>query len=258
MLITLTTDFGLRDPFVGIMKGVISRINPQAMIIDLTHEIPPQDILAAAMTLRHAVKYFPQKTVHVAVVDPGVGSARRPLLVAVDDTYFIGPDNGVLSLAWEGRQPNRVVHLSNPTYYLKPTSGTFHGRDVFAPAAGYLSLGIAPEAFGEILDDYIRIGEPGVVKTERSLTGEIVYIDRFGNLFSNIQEQDLIGLGEKNLSVVLGEVTIQGLAPNYSAVQSGQPVALINSWGVLEIALNKGDAARRLGVGIGAKVYIST
>jgi S-adenosylmethionine hydrolase len=258
MLITLTTDFGLKDPFVGIMKGIIARINPHAIVVDLTHGIPPQNILAAAMTLRHAVKYFPQKTIHVAVVDPGVGTMRRPLLVAVDETYFIGPDNGVLSLAWEGRQPNRIVHLSNPSYYLKPTSATFHGRDIFAPAAAYLSLGIAPEAFGENLDDYIHIGPPQVVRAERSLTGEIVYIDGFGNLFTNIQEQDLTGLGGDNLSIVLGELTIGELAPNYFAVESGQPVALINSWGVLEIALNTGDAARRFSVRIGDKVYVST
>ncbi len=177
MLITLTTDFGIKDPFVGIMKGVIARINPQAIVVDLTHGIPPQNILAAAMTLRHAVKYFPQQTIHVVVVDPGVGSTRRPLLVTVDKSYFIGPDNGVLSLAWEGRQPNRIVHLSNLAYYLKPTSGTFHGRDIFAPVAAYLSLGIVPAAFGETLDDYIHIGWPEVVRAERSLTGEVVYID---------------------------------------------------------------------------------
>ncbi len=258
MLITLTTDFGIEDPFVGIMKGVIARINPRAIVVDLTHGIPAQNILAAAMTLRHAVKYFPQKTIHVVVVDPGVGSTRRPLLIAVDETYFIGPDNGVLSLAGEGRQPNRIVHLSNPAYYLKPTSGTFHGRDIFAPVAAYLSLGIAPEAFGETLDDYIHIDPPEVVRAKRSVTGEIVYIDGFGNLFTNIQEQDLTGLGGETLSIVLGELTIAGLALNYSTVESGQPVALINSWGVLEIALNKGDVARRFSVRIGEKVYVST
>ncbi len=258
MLITLTTDFGLKDPFVGIMKGVIARINPHAIVVDLTHGIAPQNILAAAMALRHAVKYFPQRTIHVAVVDPGVGSTRRPLLVVVDDTYFIGPDNGVLSLAWEGRQPDRIVHLSNPAYHLKTTSHTFHGRDIFAPVAAYLSLGIAPEALGEALDDYVRVSPPGVAKTERSLTGEIVYIDGFGNLFTNIQEQDLAELDRENLCIVLGELTIRGLAPHYSAVEDGRPVALINSWGVLEIALNKGDVAHRFGIGIGERVHVST
>lgn len=258
MLITLTTDFGIKDPFVGIMKGVIARINSHVTIVDLTHGIPPQNILAAAMTVSHAVKYFPRKTIHVAVVDPGVGSTRRPILIEVDDSYFIGPDNGVLSLVGEGQQPNRIIHLSNPAYYLKPTSRTFHGRDIFAPVAAYLSLGITPEAFGETLDDYVRVGRPEVVETERSLTGEIVYIDGFGNLFTNIQEQDLAKLDGENLSIVLRELTIRGLAPGYSAAAAGQPVALINSWGVLEIALNMEDLARRFSIRTGEKVYVST
>ncbi len=257
MLITLTTDFGARDSFVGIMKGVIARINPHAVVVDLTHGVPPQDILAAAMVLSHAVKYFPQKAIHVAVVDPGVGSTRRPLLVNVDETYFIGPDNGVLSLAWEGRQPNRIIHLSNPRYYLQPTSGTFHGRDIFAPAAAYLSLGIAPEAFGDPLDDCVRIRRPEIVRAERALTGEVVYIDAFGNLFTNIKEQDLTELDRENVSIVVGEVTIRGLSPHYSAAEGGRQVALINSWGVLEIALNKGNIARRFNIKIGEKVHVS-
>jgi S-adenosyl-L-methionine hydrolase (adenosine-forming) len=256
-LITLTTDFGTQDPFVGIMKGVIARINPQAAVVDLTHGIPPQNILVAAMILSHAVEYFPRQTIHVAVVDPGVGSTRRALVVEIDDTYLIGPDNGVLSLACEERRPTRIIQLSNPAYYLKPTSRTFHGRDIFAPAAAYLSLGIAPEAFGETVDDYVRVGRPEVVRTERSLRGEIVYIDGFGNVFTNIRAQDLTEFDIENLSIVLGELTISGLAPHYSAAEHGQPVALINSWGILEIALNKENLARRFDIGIGDKVYVS-
>ena len=258
MLITLTTDFGIKDSFVGIMKGVIAQINPRAVVIDITHGIPSQDILAAAMTLSHAVKYFPQKTIHVVVVDTGVGSARKALLVTVGETHFIGPDNGVLSLAGQGRQPDRLIHLSNPAYQLKPTSRTFHGRDIFAPVAAHLSLGIAPESFGETLEDYLHIGWPEAVRAERSVTGEIVYIDGFGNLFTSIQEQDLTGFGSENLSIVLGELTIRGLAPNYCAIESGQPVALSNSWGLLEIAINKGNVAQRFSVRIGEKVYVST
>lgn len=257
-MITLTTDFGTQDPFVGIMKGVIARINPRAAVVDLTHGIPAQNILAAAMILSHAVEYFPRQTIHVAVVDPGVGSTRRALMVEIDDTYLIGPDNGVLSLACEERRPTRIIQLSNPAYYLKPTSRTFHGRDIFAPVAAYLSLGIAPEAFGETVDDYARIGRPEVIRTERSLTGEIVYVDGFGNVFTNIREQDLTELDRENLSIVLGESTISGLAPHYSAAERDQPVALINSWGVLEIALNKGNFARRFSIRIGEKVYVSS
>jgi S-adenosylmethionine hydrolase len=138
MVITLTTDFGLQDSFVGIMKGVIAGINPQAEPIDLTHGIPPQDVLAGALTLRHAVRYFPTGTIHVAVVDPGVGGARRPLLIECNGNFFIGPDNGLLSLALENRDPARIVELTNPAYHLHPTSRTFHGRDIFAPVAAHV------------------------------------------------------------------------------------------------------------------------
>jgi S-adenosyl-L-methionine hydrolase (adenosine-forming) len=258
VLITLTTDFGTQDPFVGIMKGVIARINPQAAVVDLTHGVPPQNILVAAMILSHAMEYFPRQTIHVAVVDPGVGSRRRALMVEIDDTYLIGPDNGVLSLACEERKPTRIIQLSNPSYYLKPTSGTFHGRDIFAPVAAYLSLGIVPEAFGETVDDYVRVSQPEVVRTELSLTGEIVYIDGFGNVFTNIRAQDLTEVDREELSISLGELTIRGLAPHYSAAEDGRPVAVINSWGVLEIALNKGNLAGRFSIRIGEKVYVTS
>ena len=257
MLITLTTDFGHKDPFVGIMKGVIARINPRATVVDLTHGIPPQDVFGAAMVLRHAAGYFPRETVHVAVVDPGVGSARRPLLFEGDEAYFIGPDNGVLSLLWERQQPKRIIHLSNRTYYYLPTSATFHGRDIFAPIAAYLSLGIAPMAFGERVHHFVRMEWPDVIRSGRSVTGEIVYIDGFGNLVSNIREQDLLGLGFEVISTAVGGITTRGLAPNYAAVEEGHPVTVINSWGLLEVAANKGSAARLFRVGIGEKVYVS-
>src|SRR5688572_5231964 len=152
MIITLTTDFGYQDSFVGIMKGVIAGINPQARVIDITHGIPPQGILAGALTLRHSVKYFPSGTIHVAVVDPGVGSSRRPLLIQDQGNYFLGPDNGILSLAVENIESAHIVQLTNPTYHLHPTRTTFHGRDIFAPAAAHLSLGTPLKAFGEPWD----------------------------------------------------------------------------------------------------------
>ena len=257
MLITLTTDFGLKDPFIGVMKGVIAKINPQATIVDLTHGVPAQDVLAAAMVLRHAAGYFPRGTIHVAVVDPGEGSARRPLLFEGNEGYFIGPDNGIFSLLWEDRQPKRVIHLSNRRYYLQPTSATFHGRDIFAPIAAYLSLGVATVAFGESIDHFVRITWPDVICSGRVVTGEIVYIDGFGNLFTNIRERDLPELDPEKISTVLGSVTIHGLAPNYAVVEEGQPVVLINSWGLLEIAANKESAARLFHVGLGEKVYVS-
>ena len=257
MLITLTTDFGLKDPFVGIMKGVIANIDPRATVVDLTHGISPQDVFGAAMVLRHAVGYFPRGTIHVAVVDPGVGSARRPLLIEGHHAYFIGPDNGIFSLLWEERQPKRIISLSNPSYYRSPMSATFHGRDIFAPIAAYLSLGVGPEAFGESVDDFVRIEWPKIMRSQRSVTGEVVYIDGFGNLFSNIRERDLPGVEREDIATVIGGVMIHGLAPNYAAAEKGQPIAVINSWGLLEVAANKENAARLFRVGIGEKVYVS-
>ena len=257
MLITLTSDFGLKDPFVGIMKGVIAKINPGATVVDLTHGIPPQNVLAAAMILRNATEYFPRGTIHVAVVDPGVGSTRRAVLLETTEAYFIGPDNGIFSFVCAEGQAKRMIHLSNPRYYLQPTSTTFHGRDIFAPVAAYLCLGVAPDAFGEAVNDCVRISWPSIVRSARSVAGEIVYIDGFGNLFSNIREQDLTELDHRSMTVALGALTIQGLARNYAAVQKRQPLALINSWGLLEIAANQDSAARLFHAGIGDKVYVS-
>jgi S-adenosylmethionine hydrolase len=257
MLITLTTDFGLKDPFVGIMKGIIAKINPDASVVDLTHGIPPQDVLAAAMILRHATKYFPRGTIHVAVVDPGVGSTRRAVLLETNEAYFVGPDNGIFTFVCEEGQAKRMIHLSNPNYYLQPTSATFHGRDIFAPVAAYLSLGVAPDAFGEPLSDCVQISWPSIVRSDRSVAGEIVYIDGFGNLFSNIREQDLAELDRRTITVALGAVTITGLASSYAAVEKRQPLALINSWGLLEIAANQDSAARLFHAGIGDRINVS-
>jgi S-adenosylmethionine hydrolase len=257
MLITLTTDFGYADPYVGIMKGVICRIAPQARIVDLSHGVPAQDVMAAALLLCHSRQYFPRGTIHIAVVDPGVGGARRPLLVEVDGNYLIGPDNGVLSLAATRERPNRIIHLSNRTYYLRPTSATFHGRDIFAPVAGYLSLGVAPEAFGEATNDWIELHWPAILRTESSIEGKIVYIDGFGNLFTNIRAHDLEDLSGHPLRITVRDLSIPGLADNYAAVASGQYVALINSWGLLEIAIYKDSAQRRSGVIVGDKVKVA-
>ena len=257
MLITLTTDFGYTDPFVGIMKGVICGIDPQARIVDLSHGIPAQDIMAAALVLRQSAQYFPRGTIHVVVVDPGVGSARRPLLVELEGSYFIGPDNGVLSLVMEAKRPARIVHLSNPSYQLRPTSATFHGRDIFAPTAAYLSRGIAPEAFGETTDDFAKLIWPAVLKTETTIRGEIVYIDGFGNLFTNIGADVLKELPRHDPRITLRNLSILGLSANYAAAEQNKYVALINSWGLLEIAIYKGSAQKRSGGIIGDKVQVT-
>ena len=255
-IITLTTDFGYTDPFVGIIKGVILRITPDAQIVDLSHGIPPQNIRAAALTLAASVDNFAQGTIHVAVVDPGVGSERRPILVETADHYFVGPDNGVFSLALEGNKSSKIVDLSNETYHLLPKSHTFHGRDVFAPVAAHLARGVPVSEFGAPLKDCVRLRWPPVNREEESILGEILYIDRFGNLFTNIRERDLMAVAPKKIRVRLGEIDILGLSTNYAAGQNGEWIAVINSWGLIEIAIFKGSAASRTEAQIGDKVRI--
>jgi S-adenosylmethionine hydrolase len=257
MLITLTTDFGYADSYVGIMKGVICRINPQARLVDLCHGVSPQDVMGAALLLRHSLQYFPGGTIHIAVVDPGVGSVRRPLLVEAEGNYLIGPDNGVLSLAVSEQRPSRIIHLSNTTYYLKPTSKTFHGRDIFAPVAGYLSLGVAPEAFGATISDWVELHWPAILRSAAAIAGEIIYIDAFGNLFTNIRADDLKELSGRPIRITVRDLSIPGLADNYAAVESGQYLALINSWGLLEIAIYKASAQERSGARVGDKVQVA-
>lgn len=255
-LITLITDFGTQDPFVGIMKGVIFSINPDARVVDLTHGIPPQNLAAGAITLRYSAQYFPRGTIHVAVVDPGVGTQRRPLLIESEGSFFIGPDNGILSLALEGKELRQMIDLSNDIYHLKPTSRTFHGRDIFAPVAAYLSLGISPKDLGSPVRDFIRLAWPEASKTKRAVQGEVVYIDGFGNLITNIREHDLSGLQSQKLTVSLGDITVHGLARNYTNGAERGYVALINSMGLLEISLFKGNAHLTCGAKIGDRVDV--
>jgi S-adenosylmethionine hydrolase len=256
MLITLTTDFGLHDPFVGIMKGIIAGINPKVGVVDLTHGIPAQNVMAGALTLRYSIRYFPRGTIHVAVVDPGVGSTRRPLLIECDGNYFIGPDNGLLSLACRNKTACHIVQLSNTEYHLQPKSATFHGRDIFAPVSAHLSLGVAPAAFGDRLEDFVTMAFPKVVRQGHAITGEIIYIDTFGNLFTNVEQHDLTGPAGKRFEIRLGKIRVPGVAPNYAAASPGEFVAVINSWGVLEIAVNRGNAQQRTGAMIGDKVEL--
>jgi S-adenosylmethionine hydrolase len=254
-LITLTTDFGYKDPFVGIMRGVILSIAPGATIVDLTHGIEPQDIRGAALALNYAAPFFPPGTVHGAVVDPGVGSERRPILIECEDAFFIGPDNGVLSFAAAQKKVKRVVELANPRYYLKPVSSTFHGRDIFAPAAAHLACGVAVGDFGPSLDEWTRLEWPEVAKSGGEIRGEVIYIDHFGNLITNVSVRDLEALGREQLVVSLAEITIQGLAQNYSSAVKDY-TALLNSWGLLEISCFNGRADQRSGADVGDPVHV--
>ena len=256
MLITLTTDFGYQDPFVGIMKGVIAAINPQVHVVDLTHGVPPQNVMAGALILRHSLNYF-AAAIHVVVVDPGVGGLRKPILLEHEGNYFVGPDNGVLSLALEGKPPNRIIELTNASYQLQHVSRTFHGRDIFAPVAAHLSLGVAPANFGQLRDTLVTLSIPQVLHGKNRVEGEVIYTDGFGNLFTNIRERDLTGLPKESLQIALAGVPLAGLVSTYGEVRAGEFACLINSWDVLEIAINKGSVMQRTGAKIGDKVTVN-
>jgi len=255
-IITLTTDFGLKDPFVGIMKGVILSINPKVTLVDLTHNITPQNVKEATFALHSAYRFFPKGTIHVVVVDPGVGSKRRPLLVQTQDYFFIAPDNGVLELIFRENKP-KVYHLNNPQFFLKKISATFHGRDVFAPIAAYLTLSIPPEKLGKEINDYNRLDWPLPQIENDTLKGTIIYIDRFGNLITNISQrlfQDFI----KNspFLIKIKGVTLNQIAPYYQAVPPGEIIAIWDSSDYLEIACSLGNAQEKLGVKVGEKVEV--
>jgi S-adenosyl-L-methionine hydrolase (adenosine-forming) len=256
-VISLLTDFGTRDAFVGIMKGVILSINPAVALVDLSHDVPPQDITAGALLLRSAAGFFPPGTIHVAVVDPGVGSARRALLVETHTAFFVGPDNGLLSLAAPADTVVRIVHLTNAEYFLTARSHTFHGRDVFAPVAAHVSLGKAPEQFGPSLTAMERLTLPKVEYHAAGLTGSVIYIDHFGNVITNITAADLQPFPKESLLVSMDDMQIQGVVASYAAVEVGAPAVLINSWGMLEIAVRNGSAAQRFGVLPGHPVHLT-
>lgn len=257
-IITLTTDFGYQDPFVGIMKGVIYGINPTATVVDLTHGVAPQDVTGGALTLAAAVDFFPPGAIHVAVVDPGVGSRRRAILVETHRAFYVGPDNGLLSLGVERQRLIRVVHLSNPTYHLQPTSTTFHGRDLFAPAAAHLSAGVAPDELGRTVESFEGLGMP---KPQRHvagrIAGEVIYIDGFGNLTTNIRPEDLELFDLTNVSVRIGDRVIRGLSVNYASAGIGNYLALLNSWRLLEISRCNGSAEAGLAARVGTAVLLS-
>ncbi len=249
-LIALLSDFGDRDGFVGIMKGVIMSINPDAHIIDLAHGIPAGDIAAAAFVLERSFKYFPKDTIHVVVVDPGVGSTRRSLILNTSDYYFIGPDNGVFN-----RIPaiENCVQITNMDLCL-PVSNTFHGRDVFAPVAAHISKGVPLDAFGPPVRDFFRQPPAVPEKGMAGIRGEIIYIDRFGNLVSNISESYLRDCTIKD-SIIKG-YAISGLCHAYAERKKGEFLNIIGSHGNIEVACNQGSAAAEMEVTAGESLYI--
>ncbi len=256
-IITLTTDFGLKDSYLGAMKGAILSINPGAVIIDITHLISPGNIIEGALVLTEAYKFFPKGTVHVGVVDPGVGGRRLPVLIETERYSFVGPDNGLFSIALRKEKVRRVVRLSRKEYFLKEISSTFHGRDIFGPAAAHLSLGVDPGKLGDkIASDGLKTIEMPMPQKKRGLiTGEVVYIDSFGSLLTNIRKEDIFK-SKGELEADINGFYIRGLKKTYSAVEKGTPVVLVGSSGNLEIAVNSGMAAEVLKAKVGDKVVL--
>ena len=254
-VITLITDFGTRDWFAATLHGVILGISPRAKVVDITHQIPPGDICSGAFALRASYRYFPKGTVHVAVVDPGVGSPRRPLAVQTVNNLFVGPDNGLLSWALAGERIKSIRQLENADFFLNPVSRTFHGRDIFAPVAAHLDRGAGMEQLGRELDGFIRQEWPKPARQGEDVVGQVIYIDHFGNAITNI-ERELVPQGASVCEVAGKRKARCRLAPFYGAVPVHRPVAVLGSSGLLEMAVNGGSIAQQFGVRIGDPVIV--
>lgn len=261
MLVTLLTDFGTADYFVGAMKGVILSINSEARIVDITHEVPPQDIEGGAFTLLAVYSDFPPETIHVAVVDPGVGSSRRPLLVAGGGQFFVGPDNGIFGYIYEREPEARVFHLNRPEFFRSPVSQTFHGRDVFAAIAGALSNSVRPDELGQEIKDYVRLPmlAPRRSTADGSLDATIIHIDRFGNCITNLT-RDLLTeeMIERGAQLIVGANVIKSFRRFYAEGSDapGEMFAIWGSAGLLELVALNSSAARKLGARRGDSVRV--
>lgn len=262
-LITLTTDFTERDGYVGVMKGVIAGIAPQARIIDLSHEVPAQDVFAGALLLKRSLPYFPADTVHVVVIDPGVGTTRRGIAARLGDQYFVGPDNGLITFLHRDCAQNGsaiVIHtLENPQYRLADVSRTFHGRDIFAPAGAHLAAGAPLESFGVVVKDPVLLDIKEPLKSKGGLTGEIIHVDAFGNLASNICAEHF---GERlahpeKIHIILRNVKIEGIVSTFGEGSPGDLVAVIDSFGYLSVCVVNGSAAEKTGFQAGEELRIN-
>lgn len=256
-ILTLTTDFGLSDHYVGAMKGVILGICPAAQIIDITHEITPYEITEGAYTIAQAYRVFPKKTVHVVVVDPGVGTSRRPILMEAAGQYFIAPDNGVLSMIY-GREKHKIRVISSDRYFRKPVSQTFHGRDVFAPAAAHVAAGALPSRMGKAINDYLRPAFQKPVQTgKRTWNGQALKIDRFGNIITNYHVEEFPGLERKQFAFGVGPQEVSILTRNYEEASPGELFAIVGSSGYYEISVREASAARATGCAGGSPVELT-
>jgi S-adenosylmethionine hydrolase len=258
-LISLMTDFGMKDGNVGVMKGVIWGIAPEVRLADLSHEIGPQNIREAAFVLDRHVFYFPENTVHVVVVDPGVGTKRRPIAAQIGPQRFVGPDNGVFTPVYERAEregwPIKIVHTDKSQYWLLTISNVFHGRDIFSPVAAHWAAGVPLEDLGTPIDDPVRFELPRPQRTGTGLSGEVMHIDHFGNVASNMHRDDLAELGE--VDVTLNGVTIEGLVSTFGERPSGDLIALYSSTDYLIVSVVNGNGAERVKAQVGDKIEVT-
>lgn len=257
-IVTLTTDYGTSDHLVGVIKGVILSINPEITVVDITHGVLPHDILDGALTIGQAFKYFPARTVHVVVVDPGVGTQRRPVLVAADQHYFVAPDNGVLSAVYAQTEALYVWNIIAEHYFRQPVSKTFHGRDIFGPVAAWLTKSWQPSSFGEPITDFVRFGMPKPKVTGNTIKGIVLRVDQFGNLITNLTPQEVPALVEPDAKFTIraGTGVVTRVVPTFAEASAGEAVGVIGSSGYLEIVVNKSSASRAVGAARGAEVTV--
>jgi S-adenosyl-L-methionine hydrolase (adenosine-forming) len=255
-IVTLTTDFGLADQYVGVMKGVILGICPDAQIVDISHDVTPHEIGEGGYIISQSWKYFPRKTVHVVVVDPGVGSLRRPILVEAGGHRFVAPDNGVLAPVYMAEEPKARL-IANDRYFLKPVSRTFHGRDIFAPVAAHLAAGVPAARFGKLIEDYLR---PTSEKPHRcgkhTWMGKVLKLDRFGNIVTSFHVNDFPDLDRRDFTVSVGPVQTSIFARNYTETSPGELFVILGSGGYYELSISQGNAARHIKCGIGGPVEL--
>jgi S-adenosyl-L-methionine hydrolase (adenosine-forming) len=256
-IITYTTDFGTSDPYAGIMKGVVLSINPKACQIDITHSIPSHDIVHASFILAHAYHHFPKGTIHTAIVDPGVGGERKNIAVLSGNYFFVGPDNGIFSNVLANETIKEIREIKNLPFISETVSGTFHGRDVFAPCAGFISAGKKFSDIGPVLDNVKYLDYPKVRTETMSLSGEVVFIDSFGNMITNISEQALNSFtGGKPIEIYFAAEHFKKISNHYSEIPIGNPLVLFGSSGYLEISMNGGSAASYFMTSIGAEINV--
>lgn len=257
-ILTLTTDFGTRDAYVASLKGVILGLAPEVSLVDISHAIDPHDVMEAAFVLRNAVEFFPAGSIHLAVVDPGVGSDRRPVALRAGDRWFVGPDNGLFSLVLNGRGPDELVALDRPAYWRTPSpSPTFHGRDLFAPIAAHLALGVPLGHLGSALSALKPLHWALPIDDQQGIQGWVVHVDRFGNCITNVA-RTLFDERRRNRAVkcYVGSTILTGVARTYADTPAGEPLLLFDSSDRLEIAVNSGNAAELLGIRKGASVNL--